>query len=154
MTTAAATATATTTTMTMIDNVVLQSGDDDFITTKSSMPLRVTCYGSRSVQTPEKFLQAARSVGYILARRGHTCVNGGGATGCMGAMNRGAMEGNDNIVGVLHAQFVEEGKDGFEDYGESSSHQKTQSFLFVPVVGNGMCTTAWPKSPANCVSQH
>jgi hypothetical protein len=87
--------------MTMIDISVLES---EFITKRSPTPLRVTCYGSRSSRTAEKFLQAARSVGYILAKRGHTCVNGGGATGCMGAMNRGAMAGNGNIVGVLHAK--------------------------------------------------
>lgn len=55
--------------------------------------LRVTCYGSSSSDTPEIYLQEARSLGYLLAKRGHTCVNGAGSFGCMAAINEGAAMG-------------------------------------------------------------
>ena len=73
--------------------------------------LRITCYGSSSSRTPEKFMAAARSVGYILAKRGHICVNGAGAMGCMGAMNEGCLIGNGDVVGVIHEMFIVDGKD-------------------------------------------
>jgi hypothetical protein len=46
-------------------------------------PLRICCYGSSSAMTPAKFLKEAWNLGYILAKRGHTCVNGAGSYGCM-----------------------------------------------------------------------
>lgn len=46
-------------------------------------PLRICCYGSSSARTPAKFLKEAWNLGYILAKRGHTCVNGAGSYGCM-----------------------------------------------------------------------
>jgi predicted Rossmann-fold nucleotide-binding protein len=46
-------------------------------------PLRICCYGSSSARTPAKFLKQAWNLGYILAKRGHTCVNGAGSYGCM-----------------------------------------------------------------------
>jgi len=74
-------------------------------------PLRVCCYGSSSSLTPEKYMNEARSLGYILAKRGHTCVNGAGSFGCMAAMNDGASIGNGHIVGVIHEMFVVDGSD-------------------------------------------
>lgn len=56
-------------------------------------------------------MSEARSLGYILARRGHTCVNGAGSFGCMAAMNDGAAIGNGHIVGVIHEMFVVDGSD-------------------------------------------
>ena len=55
--------------------------------------LRVCCYGSSSSLTPEQYLQEARHVGYLLAKRGHVTVNGAGSYGCMAAMNDGACKG-------------------------------------------------------------
>jgi predicted Rossmann-fold nucleotide-binding protein len=68
--------------------------------------LRVTCYGSSSSRTPERYLREARSLGYILARRGHVCVNGAGSFGCMAAMNDGCLAGNGHVVGVIHEMFL------------------------------------------------
>lgn len=45
--------------------------------------LRICCYGSSSAKTPERFTKEAFALGYILAKRGHTCVNGAGSFGCM-----------------------------------------------------------------------
>lgn len=71
----------------------------EFLAEPHSESLRVVCYGSSSSKTPEKYLDEARALGYILAKRGHVCVNGAGSFGCMAAMNAGAASGNGHIVG-------------------------------------------------------
>jgi uncharacterized protein (TIGR00730 family) len=88
-----------------IDPAVLKS---DFVQQPAGKPLRVCCYGSSSSDTPEMYLTEARSLGYILAKRGHTCVNGAGAFGCMAAMNDGACAGDGHIVGVIHEMWLKE----------------------------------------------
>lgn len=82
-----------------------------FVAEQASSLLRICCYGSSSAKTPEKYMVEARSLGYILARRGHTLVNGAGSFGCMAAMNDGAEIGNGHIVGVIHEMFVVDGSD-------------------------------------------
>ena len=69
-------------------------------------PLRICCYGSSSSRTPEEYTAAAYALGALLARRGHTCVNGAGRAGCMAALNRGAGDHDGRIVGVIHEKFV------------------------------------------------
>lgn len=86
-----------------IDRAILQS---DFVRSAASKTLRITCYGSSSSDTPESYLEEARSLGYILAKRGHTCVNGAGSYGCMAAMNDGAAIGDGHIVGVIHEMWL------------------------------------------------
>lgn len=81
---------------------------------KASTALRICCYGSSSSRTPDKYINAAYNLGYYLAKRGHTCVNGAGNAGCMAAMNRGANDGDGRIVGVIHEAFVVDGSDWFE----------------------------------------
>jgi predicted Rossmann-fold nucleotide-binding protein len=83
----------------------------EFVTQVATNSLRVTCYGSSSAKTPERYLKEARSLGYTLAKRGHTCVNGAGSYGCMAAMNDGAVAGNGHIVGVIHEMFLVDGGD-------------------------------------------
>ena len=45
---------------------------------KAPTALRICCYGSSSSRTPPKYTNAAYELGKILAKRGHTCVNGAG----------------------------------------------------------------------------
>jgi predicted Rossmann-fold nucleotide-binding protein len=66
----------------------------------------VTVYGSSSGKTPQRYLKEARNVGYILAKRGHVCVNGAGQYGCMAAMNEGVELGDGSVVGVIHEMFL------------------------------------------------
>ena len=80
--------------------------ESEFCSKAAPKSLRVTCYGSSSAKTPERYLKEARSLGYILAKRGHVCVNGAGSYGCMAAMNDGALFGNGHIVGVIHEMFL------------------------------------------------
>jgi predicted Rossmann-fold nucleotide-binding protein len=80
--------------------------ESDFCAVKAPKELRITCYGSSSSKTPEKYLNEARSLGYILAKRGHICVNGAGSYGCMAAMNDGVWMGNGHVIGVIHEMFL------------------------------------------------
>jgi uncharacterized protein (TIGR00730 family) len=90
----------------IMDKEVLES---PFVQNKAATPLRVCCYGSSSSLTPDKYLEAAKNVGYMLAARGHICVNGAGSFGCMAAMNEGAAAGNGHIVGVIHEMWLVDG---------------------------------------------
>jgi len=81
---------------------------------RAPRPLRVCCYGSSSSRTPARYTDAAYDLGSILARRGHTCVNGAGSSGCMAAMNSGASDSGGRIVGVIHEKFVVDGSDWLE----------------------------------------
>ena len=83
-----------------------------FCDTKSPSSNRICCYGSSSSKTPKAYLDEAYKLGYALAKRGHICVNGAGATGCMGSMNQGAADGKGSIVGVIHGMFLVDGKLG------------------------------------------
>lgn len=49
--------------------------------------MRVCVFGSSSRKTKESFLNASRELGVLLGKDGVTSVNGGGSTGCMGALN-------------------------------------------------------------------
>ena len=50
--------------------------NNKFCLQKATTSLNVTCYGSSSAKTPIRYLEEARSLGYMLARRGHICING------------------------------------------------------------------------------
>lgn len=89
-----------------IDDDVLNSDFVNDVRAKKSPPLRVCCFGSSAQLTPERYLREARHAGYVLARRGHVCVNGAGSFGCMAAMNDGACRGGGHIVGVIHEMWL------------------------------------------------
>ena len=92
-------------------------------------PLRICCYGSSSSRTPEKYTNAAYQLGNLLAKRGHTCINGAGSAGCMAAMNHGANDGNGHIIGVIHEKFVVDGSDWFE--GAHSVFQEGKNEILI-----------------------
>lgn len=46
-------------------------------------------------------MDEAYALGKTLALRGHVCVNGAGAYGCMAAMNDGAADHDGHIIGVV-----------------------------------------------------
>ena len=84
---------------------------------KAPKSLRVCCFGSSSSETPEAYLKPSGEVGYLLATRGHVCVNGAGSYGCMWAMNEGAVQGNGHIVGVIHEMWLKVGEDVKQQWG-------------------------------------
>ena len=71
------------------------------------MPLSICVYGSSSKQTPKAYLDAATTLGTEMAVRGHTCVNGAGAHGVMGALNRAGKAAGGKVIGVCHKMFVD-----------------------------------------------
>ncbi|MGC8868887.1 MAG: TIGR00730 family Rossman fold protein [Sulfurihydrogenibium sp.] len=59
----------------------------------------VTVFGSARVKEGNKYYEAARELGYKLAKKGFTIVTGGGP-GIMEAANRGAFEAGGNSIGL------------------------------------------------------
>ena len=49
--------------------------------------------------TPQAFKDASFELGRLLAQRGHICVNGGGNTGCMGALSDGCLQHGGKVRG-------------------------------------------------------
>jgi predicted Rossmann-fold nucleotide-binding protein len=121
-----------------IDKAVLGS---PFIQEKAAKQLRVCCYGSSSSLTPVPYLEAAKSVGYILAKRGHTCVNGAGSFGCMAAMNDGAAEGNGHIVGVIHEMWLTQSEDSARDKDRVTLRDGGAHAVFDTTDANGSGST-------------
>ena len=100
---------------------------------KSQKSLRICCYGSSSSRTQERYTNDAYNLGYTLCKRGHTCVNGAGRFGCMGALNSGAEDASKDstsssnlgkVVGVIHEMFI---KDTVGGEGGSSSKSGSKS---------------------------
>lgn len=67
--------------------------------------MRVCVFGSSSQKTPESFVDAAFDLGRLIAKNKFICVNGGGASGVMGALNRGCRSLGGEIIGVIHQKF-------------------------------------------------
>ncbi len=63
--------------------------------------LSVCVYCGASDLTEPKYSEVAREIGAALAGRGWTLVWGGGRTGLMGAVARGAKESGGRVVGVI-----------------------------------------------------
>jgi len=63
-------------------------------------------YASSSASTPKKYLDAAVKLGNLLGEGGHTCVNGGGKFGGMGALNVACKGAGATVVCVIHERWV------------------------------------------------
>jgi len=70
----------------------------------------VTVFASASPETPAEYLAVAEELGGLLADSGDLCVNGGGAVGCMGALNRSMKRCGGRVHGVIHEQWVDSGE--------------------------------------------
>ena len=90
-------------------------------------PINICVYGSSSRLTPASYLATAEELATELARRGHTCINGAGAHGVMGALNRAGRAAGGKVVGVCHEMFVD---------GEIT--QLFEDFELVAVGGDGL----------------
>jgi predicted Rossmann-fold nucleotide-binding protein len=123
---------------------------------RPSSSLRVCCYGSSSSQTPMAYLQEAATLGFLLAIRGHTCVNGAGSFGCMAAMNDGAAAGNGHIVGVIHEMWLVDGAAETENNndndgggGDDSNKKKKKEWKTLrPLRDGGAHRIFEPEQPA------
>ena len=71
--------------------------------------MRICVYGASGNHLDPAYFEAARQLGRLLARDGHTLVFGGGASGLMGACAEGAEEGGGEIIGIAPRFFDEPG---------------------------------------------
>lgn len=62
--------------------------------------MKICVYGASSNAIDSEYIAAGEELGRILAKRGHTLIYGGGATGLMGAVFRGAFENDGEVIGV------------------------------------------------------
>lgn len=62
--------------------------------------MNICLYGASSPDISPAYLQAAHTLGQLLASHGHTLVYGGGAQGIMGAAASGAYEAGGHIIGI------------------------------------------------------
>ena len=75
----------------------------------STLGNAVTIYGASSPRINSVYLDAAREVGKLLAKKGIDLVCGGGRTGIMGAAIEGSVEAGGKAIGVLPAFMIEKG---------------------------------------------
>ncbi len=66
----------------------------------------VCVYCGSSDKMSEAYLQSAREMGCVIARRGLTLAYGAGCTGMMGAVADGALEAGGEVIGVIPKMFA------------------------------------------------
>lgn len=70
--------------------------------------MNITVYSASSGQVPEKYVEAARELGRLIARGNHTLVNGAGRTGLMGAVTDACLAEGGRAVGIIPQFMVEQ----------------------------------------------
>ncbi len=70
--------------------------------------MKITVYAASSAQVPDKYKQEAAELGRIMARRGHTLVNGAGKTGLMGATCDAILAEGGTAIGVIPQFMIEQ----------------------------------------------
>ncbi|MBR2715293.1 MAG: TIGR00730 family Rossman fold protein [Ruminococcus sp.] len=71
--------------------------------------MRICVYGAASDEIDHSYLDSAESLGQKMAKRSHSLIFGGGASGIMGAVARGMKSGDGYIVGVSPSFFNVDG---------------------------------------------
>lgn len=71
--------------------------------------MNICVYGAASDDIADVFKTAGEKMGEALARRGHGLVFGGGASGMMGAVARGADRGGGHIISIAPSFFDVDG---------------------------------------------
>ena len=71
--------------------------------------MNICVYGASSRTLDKKFTDTGYELGYKLAQRGYGLVFGGGDTGMMGAVARGAHDGGAHVTGIAPAFFNVDG---------------------------------------------
>ena len=67
--------------------------------------MNICVYGAASDEIADVFKNAGETLGEKLAHRGHNLIFGGGASGMMGAVARGADRGGGHIVSIAPSFF-------------------------------------------------
>ena len=104
--------------------------------------MKICVFGASSRDLKQVYYDEAFALGAELARRGHTIVFGGGASGLMGATARGAKSRGGRLIGIAPKFFDEPGildKDCDEMiFTETMSERKkamedmTEAFITLP----------------------
>lgn len=71
--------------------------------------MNITVYSASSGQLPAVYVEAATELGLLMARAGHTLVNGAGRTGLMGATTDAILAAGGEAVGVIPQFMVDRG---------------------------------------------
>jgi uncharacterized protein (TIGR00730 family) len=71
--------------------------------------VKITVYCASSENLPLPYRTAARELGALIARRGHTLVYGGGRFGLMGELSRAALAEGGKVVGIILDRFLARG---------------------------------------------
>ncbi len=90
---------------------VQEQEDEKILLASPLCTTRITAcvFGSSSNKTPKTLLNEAYHLGTLLAKRGHGIVTGGGAFGCMHAVQSGCRQHGGSVRGVVHQLFVDGG---------------------------------------------
>ena len=70
--------------------------------------MRICVYGAATPTIDPEYIRLTEIMGEEMAKRGHSLVFGGGASGLMGAAARGVKKGGGAILGVIPKFFEEE----------------------------------------------
>lgn len=92
----------------LLSRYLMPSTDEKDATRQYKGPLRICVYGSSSIKTPQSYIDSARALGKAIADAGYTCVNGGGKTGVMGAVNQAVRAAGGRSLGVIHSMWINE----------------------------------------------
>ena len=71
--------------------------------------MNICVYCASSDQISPEFFDAARELGALIAKSGHTLIFGGGSGGLMGAVGKGALENGGHVIGIAPKFFDEPG---------------------------------------------
>ena len=69
--------------------------------------MKICLYGAGSTQIKSKYLDESYKLGEEIAKRGHSLVFGGGSTGVMGAVSKGAIDNKGKVLGIA-PEWMEE----------------------------------------------
>ena len=71
--------------------------------------MNITVYSASSGQVPDKYVRAAQELGEVIAKGGHTLLNGAGRTGLMGATTDACLAAGGRAVGIIPQFMIEQG---------------------------------------------
>jgi uncharacterized protein (TIGR00730 family) len=71
--------------------------------------MTITIYAASSAEIAPVYARAADELGRMMARRGFTCINGGGGEGLMARVTEGVLSGGGRVIGVIPRFMVEKG---------------------------------------------
>ncbi len=78
----------------------------------------ICVFCASSAHIDKSYVDAAHELGRLLAEGGWRCVNGGGASGLMGAVNDGVLDAGGEVTGVIPKFMMDNGweHDRIEDF--------------------------------------